>query len=156
MTERARVDLPGARVVWDLERLGSVDAGEGQPPWHLEAEPDWSAVEALRLLSASFDDGSGLVVAALRPAGAAGHDAEVVGGFLVGPEGEPRPLHEVLISTERGPDGAVRRLGLELYEEEGAIPLRVAADGTREMSVRIDGRAGSGRYEVLTGPDTPR
>ena len=156
MTERAGVELQGARVVWDLERLGSIGAADVEPLWTIEAEPDWSAVEALRLLSASFEDGSGLAVAALRPAGAAGHDAEAVGGFLLGPEGEPRTLHEVLISTERGPDGAVRRLGLELYEEEDAIPLRVAADGEREMSVRIGGRAGTGRYEVLTGPETPR
>ena len=152
---QAGLEVGGARVVWDLERLRAVGPG-GEAAWRIETEPDWSAVEALRLLWASFEDGSGLAVAALRPTGAAGHDAEAVAGFLVDPEGEPRPLQEVLISTEHGPDGAPRRLGLELYEEEGAIPLRVAADGEREVSVRIDGRAGKGRYEVLTGPDTSR
>jgi hypothetical protein len=151
----AGLEVGGARVVWDLERLRAVGPGD-EAAWRIETEPDWSTVEALRLLWASFEDGSGLAVAALRPTGAAGHDAEAVAGFLVDPEGEPRPLQEVLISTEHGPDGAPRRLGLELYEEEGAIPLRVAADGEREVSVRIDGRAGKGRYEVLTGPDTSR
>ena len=45
---------------------------------------------------------------------------------------------EALLSTEYGPDGAPRRLGLELYATEGAIPIRVAADVV-EASVSDDG-----------------
>lgn len=149
MSSEAAIELGRARIVWDLDRLRAIRAGETEPPCRIEEEPDWSAVEQLRLIAASFEDRSALAVAALLPADAAGHDAEAVAGFLVSPDGEVGDLREVLISTERGPDGRVRRLGMELYEAADSIPLRVAADGERAMSFRLGGRAGSGVYEVL-------
>ena len=90
------------------------------------------------MISASFDDGALLAVAALRPRGAAGHDADAVGAVLVSPEGEVARPHEALLSTEYGPDGEPAALGLELYEDPTGPPLRVVADRV------ADARPGAG------------
>ena len=152
MASEIAAALGAARVVWDPDGLRSLLEDTGGKPWRLEGDLDWPATEAVRIVSAGFEDGTSLAVAALRPAGAGGHDAETVVGFLVTPDGEPQPLHEVLISTELGPDGHARRLGLELYEDEDLMPLRAAADGEVEMAFRLEGRRGRGRYDHLTGP----
>jgi hypothetical protein len=143
--------LGSLRVVWDADALRSLETAAESPPWRLDGEVDWSANEALRVVSAGFEDGAVLAVAALRPAGAAGHDADTVAGVLVEPDGSDRAMHEVLISTETGPDGRVRRVGLELYEEEELMPLRVAADGDGLMEFRLEGRRGHGRFDLLQG-----
>ncbi len=120
----ARPEGPPSRIEWDLEALRELSANkphpgadQARPTWRLEQEPDWDLAGALRVLSASFDDGALLAVAALRPREAVGHDAEEVGAVLISPQGEATRLHEALLSTEYGPDGKARRLGLELYEE---------------------------------------
>jgi hypothetical protein len=113
------------------------------------------------VISASFEDGALLGVAALRPREAAGHDADAVGAVLVSPEGEVARPYEALLSTEYGPDGKARRLGLELYEEPTDPPVRVVADqlaqprqGTgREQTafgLRMEGRSGTGLHELIT------
>ena len=129
---------PPLRIEWDVEALRELSAAprhpgtaEARPTWRLEREPDWEGASALRVISASFDDGALLGVAALRPRGAAGHDADAVGAVLVSPEGEVARAHEALLSTEYGPDGRARRLGLELYEE-----LHRPADPRRRGSGR--------------------
>lgn len=152
MADELAVELGDLRVVWDADLLGALSGEGAGSPWRLEGEPDWGAVAALRVISAAFADGSAIAVAALRPAGASGHDAETVAALLIGPDGEPRAPREVLISTELGPGGEPRRLGLEIYEDEDSAPVRVAADGAREMSFRVDGTSGHGLYEVVTGP----
>ena len=112
------------------------------------------------MISASFDDGSLLAVAALRPLGVEGHDAEAVGAVLVAPQGEAARLHEALLSTEYGPDGRARRLGLELYESSTDPPIRVVADrvadagedtdGERSaLTLRMEGTPGAGLYELM-------
>ena len=72
MTEpRALEPAPGVRVEW-------TDAVEPErPSWRLTAPiPDGYA--ALRVLTATLDDGAVLVLAGARPAGAEGHDQEAV------------------------------------------------------------------------------
>jgi hypothetical protein len=73
-------------------------------------------------------------------------------------------LTEVLISTEYGAAGEVRRIGLELYRDEEGMALRVAADaiasaaedegGLRRLRVglalRLGGIGGAGTLEVVT------
>src|SRR6476659_5170429 len=85
---------PALRVEWDLDALRERGAAGGQPgtaeappAWRLEPGPDWGSASALRLISANFDDGALLAVAALRPRGAAGHDTDTVGAILVSAEG---------------------------------------------------------------------
>src|SRR6266566_2421029 len=80
---------PSLRVEWDVGALRELAArqqpgsGDGAPTWRLEREPDWERAGAVRLISATFDDGALLGVAALRPQGAAGHDADVIGAILI-------------------------------------------------------------------------
>jgi hypothetical protein len=126
------------RFDWPLERLLELDPSASRPAWELAGELDWDEVETVRLLSGRFDDGRAIALAALRPRGAEGHGDEAVFGVLVS-DGEAESLSEALISTEYGPDGAVRRIGLELYREHDGLPLRVAGDATEATSERDGG-----------------
>lgn len=129
----------GISVEWlaeDLERIDPASAAEG--PWRLPGRVDPEELESVRMLGGRLGDGRVVAVAALRPAGASGHGDEVVRGLL-GPAGELEPLAQVLVSTEYGPDGLPRRIGLELYESEGAVPLRVAGTATGAPGRRGDG-----------------
>ena len=160
---------PALRVEWDVDALRERGAPSGQPgtaeappAWRLEPGPDWESTSALRLISATFDDGALLAVAALRPRGAAGHDADAVGAILVSAEGEVTRPHEILLSTEYGPDGTARRVGLELYQDLGGPPVRIAADriagagdgaGDEQtaLALRMDGTLGTGLHELIEG-----
>lgn len=164
--ELGAADGPTLRIEWDVAALRELNAGlrslaaaDAGPTWRLEAEPGWEAAGALRVISAGFDDGALLAVAALRPLGVEGHDAEAVGAIMLPPEGEAAQLHEALLSTEYGPDGRARRLGLELYESSTDPPIRVVADRVAEprdsggtptaLSLRMEGTPGTGLYEQL-------
>jgi hypothetical protein len=146
-------------VEWDvdaLRRLGDT-VGDASPAWRLERGPDWERTSALRLIAAAFDDGALLAVAALRPLGAEGHDADAVGAILVSAEGEVTHVHEALLSTEYGPDGRARRLGLELYEDSTGPPTRIVADRVGEggegdraaLTFRMEGTPGAGFHERI-------
>jgi hypothetical protein len=153
-------------LIWNREALGppgrETGADEARSPWSVEGEVDWGRAEALRLVSALFEDGRELAVAAIRPRDAAGHDAETLGSHLV-EDGEAVAVEEALLSTEYDAGGLPRRLGLELWLDSERPPLRVSADRdgeprvsgegirrqTTRMSFRLGGTAGSGLYEVL-------
>jgi hypothetical protein len=159
---------PVLRIEWDVEALRGLsatscdpDTGEARPTWRLERDPDWEGASALRVISASFDDGALLGVAALRPRETAGHDADAVAAVLVSAEGEVARPHEALLSTEYGPDDRARRLGLELYEDPTAPPVRVVGDRLAEarhgagheqtaFTLRMEGRSGTGLHELMT------
>jgi hypothetical protein len=160
-------DGSALQLEWDVDALRELDATPGDrgadgalSTWRLDGKPDWQRASALRVISASFEDGSLLGVAALRPRGAAGHDADAVGAVLVSAEGERTRLHEALLSTEYGPDGRARRLGLELYEDSANPPLRVVADRVAEarqgpdreqtkLRLRMEGISGAGLHELM-------
>ncbi len=66
--------------------------------------------------------------------------------------------HEALLSTEYGPDGTARRLGLELYRDPAGPPVRIAADriagagaGGEQtaLTLRMDGTPGTGLHELI-------
>lgn len=151
---------PGLRVRW-LEAPGA-DPDPTRPAWELDGalRPGFSA---LRVLSAALEDGSSLLLAAARACDAAGHDGEVAAAVLMSGDGEAVELDEILISTQYGRDGAVRRLGLELYRPDEAYPLRAAADAlatesheeedarrdVATMSFRLDGKAGTALHELI-------
>jgi hypothetical protein len=132
------------RFDWPLGRLLALEAAEEDTAWERAGELDWDEIDLVRVLSARFDDGRALALAAIRPTGAEGHGEEAVFGVLVS-EGEAESLSEVLLSTEQGPDGAVRRVGLELYRGEDGLPIRVAGDVTRASS-HVDGGVERQRY----------
>jgi hypothetical protein len=150
------------RIDWDpeclreLQRKGQYQRG-GTPDrcWSLAADPDWGAVRELSLLSACFNDGALLAVAALRPREANGHDADLVEGVMVSPDGDTVRLHEVLLSREYGPDGKARRLGLELYERVDGPPVRLAADRVATEGETAEGAGGGGSSWTLSMAGTP-
>lgn len=124
----------------DADALGSLAAGEGlESPWTLAEAPDWARYEALRLLAAVFADGSITAVVALRPTGAAGHDAEVVSALLVDRGKSAESVHEALFSTELDGERRVRRVGVEIWTSEEPPPRRLAADRTHAQTSDSDG-----------------
>ena len=156
MAEGLRLEpAPGVTVRWDVQ------GGDEPPAWSLEGGLERLAV--LRVLSARLEDGRMLLLAAARPDGATGHDAEATAAVIVDPEGGVSELEEILLSTEYAEDGRIRRLGLELYPPGEDYPHRGAgealsaerreADGRRtdsaEMGLRLDGVAGSARFEIV-------
>jgi hypothetical protein len=158
------------RLSLSLEALAQpVALGEPSPPiaaipspWTVDGDIDWEAVEALRLLGVVFDDGRRLALVAVRPRGTSGHDADEVTSLLVEEE-DLVPVEEALLSTEYDAEGLPRRVGLELWIDPEAPPLRVAGYRARPaavdagelrrqatpMSFRVDGVDGEGAYEVL-------
>jgi hypothetical protein len=159
-SDTLRFEADGAVLDLDAGRLGSLGAGES--PWALAEEPDWSRLDAVRLLAASFGDGLVTALVALRPAGAEGHDADQVTAVIVD-RGRARQAHEALVSTELDPDRMVRRVGVELWTSEEPPPHRFAADRTahsasaadgvrREstlMDAHLDGERGRAIFEIL-------
>ena len=154
------------RLTWDRHAAESLAAdgpdGRGRSPWHLEGELDWEAAEALRLVSAVFEDGRALALAALRPRGTTGHDRDSIAHHLE-ESGEPIALTEALLSTEYDAGGLPRRIGVELWAEPESPPMRLAADRQGDvevigdsvrrelarMSFRLEGASGTGAYELL-------
>jgi hypothetical protein len=151
---------------WDRELAESLGGDPGttpRSPWRLDDEPDWERAGALRLVSAVFDDGRALALAALRPRGAAGHDQDALAHRLEDSDQEV-PVAQALLSSEYDADGRPNRLGLELWIEPDAPPLRAAADRAGEvgieegghfrreltrMTFRLEGARGAGLHELL-------
>ena len=130
--------------------------------WELESEPDWQRLEGIRLVSARFDDGAALGLAAARPRAARGHGDDVAVARVVDAEGLETATSDALVSVEYDAEGRPRRLGIELWADPDSAPLRVAADRDEAseapgasgrdavaMSFRRDGVTGSGLYEVV-------
>jgi len=153
----------GVRVVWAADALRALAGSEDPAPaWRLDSEPDWEAVESLRVVSAAFEDGRLLALVAARPVGAAGHDAQQPRGVLIEPDGELVELAEALLSTQYDSSGSPVRIGLELYTDPESVPLRVAADRQRPaaptasgrtaipMAFRLEGADGDGLLELVT------
>jgi hypothetical protein len=151
----------GVRVEFDPERIRALGGGS-DGCWRLVGELDPKQVTVLRVVCASFEDGRLLALAATRPARAVGHDEDSVRAALVDPEGSVVRMAEALLSTEYDSEGRPARIGLELYVDPDATPLRVAADrdeaaargsgGDRAtpFSFRMEGVAGAGRLELVT------
>jgi hypothetical protein len=150
------------RFEWDEQRVASLEPDPGADPvWRLAGELDWDEIQRVRVLTARLADDRALAFAALLPAGAEGHGEEIVAAAL-GPPGEFAGLERALLSTEYGPDGLPRRVGLELYGSEDAIATRIAADVSataRSASCAVErvsaalavrGEGGAGALDVLT------
>jgi len=130
---------------------------------HLWGEPDWERIETTRTLSAWLDDGTGVALTAVRPAGAADHASEATWATLLGAAGSLR-VDEPRLSTTYDEAGRQRRAGLELWVgEEDAYPRRGSGEllcgSTLELGQlrldcaffgwHMDGRRGIGRYDLL-------
>ena len=130
---------------------------------HTWGEPDWQRIDSTRSLAAWLDDGTGIVLSAVRPAGASGHEPEATWAALLGPDGSLR-VDEPRLSTTYDEGGRQRRAGLELWVgDDDGYPRRatgeVVCGSTLDLGElrlecafvrwRMDGRSGGGRYDVL-------
>lgn len=141
---------------WEVDCLGQRG--------HQWGAPDWDRIELARTIGLWFEGGRGVALAAVRPSGAAGHDAEAVSAYLLEDEGVTA-VADPRLSTVADGDGCQRRAGLELWvgDDEDEGPLRIAGEAvcgtTLDLgrlrldcaffSWRMDGRAGVGRYDAL-------
>ena len=130
---------------------------------HLWGTPDWSRIELARTLSAWMGADRAVTLTAVRPAKAKHHDEEAVAGFVIA-GGEPLEIFDPRLSTTYDGELRQRRAGLELWmNEEGGYARRAAGEvlcGTTidlgELRLdsaffrwRMEGREGTGRYDVL-------
>lgn len=139
--------------------LGQRGHGWGASPWE--------RIDLARSVSAWLEGPRGIVLGAVRPAGAEQHGGEAVTAFLVDPGDDGAAVSEVAeprLSTTYDPEGRQRRAGLELWVgEDDDLPRRaageVACGTTLELGRlrldcaffrwRMEGREGAGRYDIL-------
>lgn len=130
---------------------------------HQWGTPDWRRIELARTLSAWMGADRAVTLTAIRPAKAKHHDEEAVAGFVID-GGEPLTIFDPRLSTTYDGELRQRRAGLELWmEEEGGYARRAAGQAICGTTVdlgelrldsafftwRMEGRVGTGRYDVL-------
>jgi hypothetical protein len=129
--------------------------------------PAWDELDAVRGVSALFDQENAVLALARRPRGAMGHGQERVVAWLVA-AGEARLVGDARISTVYDGEGRQRTAAMELWMPGEDFPRRVSGtavagttlslEGLRVnaavFSWRMDGRDGAGAYE-LTFRDEP-
>jgi len=152
------------RVSGTVRRDGeAIEVGCAGQRGHAWGTPDWDRIAATRTLSAWLDDGTGIALAAVRPAGAGDHEAEARWGALLAPAAN-LGVDDPRLSTTYDGAGFQRRVGLELWiGDEDAYPRRAIGEticggsldlGEQRLDVaflrwRMDGRSGVGRYDLL-------
>ena len=152
--------VQGTVVVAGAERVVDCDGERSRRLGQL----DGKHFDALRAVSAWFGDGQGLAVLAARPRRARGHDTERLSAALF-KGGVPVPVVEPRLSSTYAGDGALARVGLELWiEGEGGeqYPRRAAGEASRQVArcddpslrstllrMRGLGREGVGVYDLL-------
>jgi hypothetical protein len=123
--------------------------------------PRWDELDAVRLLSAVFNEENALLLAARRPRGALGHGQELVVAHLLS-AGELLAVEDARVSTVYDGQGRQRSVGLELWlpgedfsrRGSGAVRagLTLALEGLRVdaglVAWRMEGRDGVGTYEI--------
>jgi peptidoglycan/xylan/chitin deacetylase (PgdA/CDA1 family) len=166
--ETAIGGLEGYEQLCRVEGTATVDGAErgvsclGQRG-HNWGVADWDHMDLARTVCAWWDEDHALMLTAIRPAGADHHDSEEVAAHLL--EGEPVAVADPRLSTTYDAEGHQRRAGLELYVtgEDDEYPRRVAGEVTCGTSLdlgrlrldcaffewRTEGRAGTGRYDLL-------
>lgn len=130
--------------------------------------PSWEELEAVRGISALFDERSAIMATTRRPAGADGHGEEQARAVMVA-DGEPLGVEDVRVSTVYDADGRQRTSGLELWLPGEEWPRRAfgsAVAGTSlqleglvvhsaVFSWRMEGRAGIGAYDLVVRDRPP-
>lgn len=130
----------------------------------LRAQAAIERLDSVRTACAWFDRDEGAALTALRPAGAAGHDRDIVTAAVFEP-GTSRAVVDPRLSTTYAADGRPARVGLELWleseDEDAEYPWRatgqvlgaainLAADGVevkaQAMRWQNRGRQGPGAY----------
>jgi hypothetical protein len=137
----------------EVDCLGT--AGETSEP------PSWSELDAVRALSAIFDEEHAVLAVARRPRGALGHGQELVTAHLLA-AGEPLAVEKARVSTVYDGEGRQRSARLELWLPAEDFPRRASGTVTAGLSLSLEylrvnlavfawemeGRSGFGSYEI--------
>ena len=130
---------------------------------HAWGNPDWDKIALTRTVGAWFDDGSGVVVGAVRPDGVTVHADEAIWAAALDGE-RARIVDDARLSTTTDEAGRQIRAGLELWVgKDDDYPFRgtgeVVAGSTLELGAlrldvaffrwHVDGRTGTGHYDVI-------
>ena len=130
---------------------------------HQWGSPDWEELSRARTVTAWMGTDESIVLTAVRPAGAHGHDEEAIWAALLGEHG-PTTVAEPRLSTTYDTEGRQRAAGLELWlTDEDGWARRAAGEvlcgSTLDLGrLRLDcaffrwhmeGREGVGRYDLL-------
>jgi len=135
--ELAATPLPGAAVSQGGGELAVCKVAIGPVEgigvrW--PGEPD-GRFESVRLVAAGFSAEHAVGLAAVRPPGAKGQERDVVAAVSLG-EREGVSVFDPRLSTTYAGDGALRRVGIELWlgetEEGEQYPHRVAGEPSGE------------------------
>jgi hypothetical protein len=156
------VDLGGAtgvvcrvrgRAGAEVDCFGT--AGETTTP------PAWSELDALRTVSAVFDEDHAVLAVARRPRGALGHGQETVTAHLLTAD-EPIAVEDARLSTVYDGEGRQRSASLELWLLGEDFPRRATGSVRAGLSLslesvrvnvaifewQMEGREGLGAYEI--------
>jgi hypothetical protein len=147
---RVTGEVEGTKV----ECLGT--AGETRDP------PSWAELDAVRSLSALFDESNAVLALARRPRGALGHGEELAIAWLI-QDGEALGVEDARISTVYDSEGRQRSAGLELWLPGEEFPRRASGTVAAGSSLDLDGlsvhaavfrwrmeeREGLGAYELM-------
>jgi hypothetical protein len=123
--------------------------------------PAWGELDALRSVSAIFDEGHAVLAEARRPRGTFGHGEEHVTAWLIS-GGELVAVEDARISTVYDGEGRQRAVGLELWLPGEDFPRRASGqvvagttlslEGLRVNAAvfawHMEGREGVGSYDV--------
>jgi hypothetical protein len=163
-------EIGGARI--RLCKVEGMAAGSqvsclGMATQTLDA-PDWSELDAFREIAIAVDTEHALFAVSARPRGAQGHNEEQVQAALIY-EGVAVYVEEARLSTVYDATGRQQSAGLELWLEQEDVPRRASgvavAGSTLELpgltvnagifDWRMEGRPGSGLYEVTSRQEAP-
>ena len=168
VSEPLEFDGSSVRVCRVSGSVGSAEVDCLGTATETSAPPRWDDLDALRALSALFDDEHAVLAVALRPRGALGHGQEKVVAWLLS-DGELRKVEDARISTVYDGDGRQRDVGLELWMPGEDFPRRASGtavagttltlEGLRVnaavFSWHMEGRHGAGAYEVTIRDEPP-
>jgi hypothetical protein len=130
---------------------------------HAWGNPDWDRIALTRSVGAWLEDGSGVVISAVRPTGASTHADEAIWAAALDAE-RARAVEDTRLSTTTDDAGRQIRAGIELWlDGSDDYPFRgtgeVVAGSTLELGAlrldvaffrwHVEGRAGVGRYDVI-------
>ena len=130
--------------------------------------PAWEELDAIRGLSAIFDEAHAILAVARRPRGAPAHGHEHVEAVLLD-DGEIRSVEDARLSTVYDGEGRQRSCGLELWLPGEDFPRRafgtVVGGTTLQLEQlvvnasvfawRMEGREGAGAYDLVVRDQPP-
>lgn len=168
VSERADLGGASARVC----RVSGTVGGQAVECFGTATEthvpPVWEELDALRAVSIVVDADEALMAIARRPRDAAGHGDEMVRAHLLS-GGELLAVENARISTVYDGEGRQRNAGLELWLPGEDFPRRASGTAVAGASLelaglrvnasifawRLEGREGSGAYELITRSEPP-